>query len=398
MPVDPTEAVTVDKLVAGGKGLGRLVDGRVVFLPSVVPGDVVTVAESDERGDFVEALEVRVVRPGDGRVPPDCPAVALGCGGCDWRHFDRGRHLQAKADIVVESFRRLARMEPTLARMAAVPDGTGRTTARLAADESGRLGFRRASSHEPVVTGDCPACDDRIEEMIGSLVLDGAGEAVIRVGARTGEMGLWVTEGRLSEEAMVIVRERGVVTGKRARIGEVVHGRRLEVSMGAFFQASPEAAELVTAEVRTHLEELDVHGGTLADLYGGVGLFAATLADLVDEIVLVESNPLACLDAVVNLADTAAIVEEAEVERWDAAPADIVVADPSRSGLGKQGVAAVSATDADVLVLVSCDAAAAARDASLLARAGYELTAVSVLDLFPDTHHVEVVSTFVRGA
>ena len=168
--------------------------------------------------------------------------------------------------------------------------------------------------------------------------------------------------------------------------------------MGSFFQASPEAAELLVAEVRSHLEETGAHGGTLVDLYGGSGLFAATLSDMVDEIVLVESNPLACLDAVMNLADTAAVVEEAEVERWEPVEADVVVADPARAGLGKQGVAAVAGTEANVVVLVSCDAPAAARDATLLGREGYELTAVSVLDLFPDTHHVEVVSTFVHGA
>jgi 23S rRNA (uracil1939-C5)-methyltransferase len=100
---------------------------------------------------------------------------------------------------------------------------------------------------------------------------------------------------------------------------------------------------------------------------------------------------------VVNLADTAATVEECDVELWEPMDADIVVADPSRGGLGKRGAAAVTGTDAEVVVLVSCDAPAAARDASLLMRHGHELVAVSVLDLFPDTHHIEVVSTFVRS-
>lgn len=398
MALDPEETVAVDKLVAGGKGLGRLADGRVVFVPAVVPGDRVVILDGAERGDFVEALEVRVVESGPGRVAADCPAVALGCGGCDWRHLERSRHLQAKTDIVRESFVRTARLDPPIIAAQSVDPASRRTTVRLAADADGRLGVRRAASHEPVVLGACSASHARLESLLATVRLTGPGEAVLRVGARTGEAGIWVTEGALSEESAEFVRAEALAVGKRARVAEIVHGHRLGVSMGSFFQASPEGAELVVATVRSHLERAGARGGTLADLYGGVGLFAVALADVVDEIVLVESNPLACRDAMENLATTAATVEQADMGLWEPAPADIVVADPSREGLGKRAAAAVAGTEAGVVVLVSCDAPAAARDGVLLGRHGYRLTEVSVLDLFPDTHHVEVVSTFVAAA
>ena len=115
-------------------------------------------------------------------------------------------------------------------------------------------------------------------------------------------------------------------------------------------------------------------------------------ADRFDELVLVESNPQACRDAITNLEDCAATIIQSQMEHWDPCDADVVIADPARQGLGKQGAQAIVDTGAPVVVLVSCDPVAGARDARLLVSAGYELREVEVLDIFPETHHVEVIS------
>ncbi|MCB1005530.1 MAG: hypothetical protein KDB35_15205, partial [Acidimicrobiales bacterium] len=137
---------------------------------------------------------------------------------------------------------------------------------------------------------------------------------------------------------------------------------------------------------------------TVADLYGGVGLFGAVIGALPHRprVVLVERSRSSCADAAVNLADLDAVVQRRPVERWRPVPADVVVADPARAGLGRPGVDVVTATGAAVVVLVSCDAAALGRDAGLLVDAGYRLEQVTTVDLFPHTHHVEVVTRFVR--
>jgi 23S rRNA (uracil1939-C5)-methyltransferase len=97
-----------------------------------------------------------------------------------------------------------------------------------------------------------------------------------------------------------------------------------------------------------------------------------------------------------NLQDCAAVIDQVEMENWDPCSAAVIIADPSRQGLGKGGVASIDIADAPVLVLVSCDPVAGARDARLLTDIGYELGDVEVLDIFPNTHHVEVVSVFTR--
>lgn len=129
----------------------------------------------------------------------------------------------------------------------------------------------------------------------------------------------------------------------------------------------------------------------MADLYGGVGLFAAVLG--AERPIVVERSAASVADARVNLADRDATIVRSAVERWRPSPVNVVVADPARSGLGRDGVRAVAATGAGRVVLISCDAAAMVRDLEMLTASGYRATRIEVLDLFPHTHHVEVVST-----
>ncbi|MFA5775149.1 MAG: hypothetical protein WC864_07210, partial [Ilumatobacteraceae bacterium] len=135
--------------------------------------------------------------------------------------------------------------------------------------------------------------------------------------------------------------------------------------------------------------------GPIVDAYGGVGLLSTTLVDRKTPIVLIESNNSACADARMNLTGYNANVVRGSVEQWRAETAGLVIADPSRSGLGAATVARLVQTHAPRIVLISCDAVASARDTRLLRDAGYSCSRATVLDLFPHTPHVEVVSTFL---
>ncbi len=134
----------------------------------------------------------------------------------------------------------------------------------------------------------------------------------------------------------------------------------------------------------------------VVDAYGGIGLFAATVVPSSAEIVLVESSRSSCDDAVVNLAGRAATVCATTMEAWQPVDADVVIADPARQGLQREGVAQIVATGAPTVVLISCDPVSFARDVALLHDAGYAAGPAHVLDLFPGTHHVEVVARLDR--
>jgi 23S rRNA (uracil1939-C5)-methyltransferase len=112
---------------------------------------------------------------------------------------------------------------------------------------------------------------------------------------------------------------------------------------------------------------------------------------------VVERSASSVADARVNLGDLDVRVVRADVDRWRPSPVELVVADPSRQGLGRRGAASVARTAAAVVVLVSCDPAALGRDVRLLGEAGYRLERARLVDLFPQTHHLEVVTRFVPG-
>jgi 23S rRNA (uracil1939-C5)-methyltransferase len=383
-------SVRIEKLVAGGDGITRLDDGRVVFVPNVLPGEQVEISLAETKKDFARGELLQVLEPSEKRVVPACPHVAEGCGGCDWQHIERRNQGQVKLAIVTEAYARTARMDvqPEMRRL---NENARRTTVRMVSNAKGELGFRAHESHDIIPVTECMVAHPLINEFIKQPVLEGAGEVTIRVGARTGNIGVWVHEGKLANGLPA-----GLKTGERATVTEVVGDHEYKVSMGSFFQSSPEAAELIIDSITRKLDKLGVEGGYLVDAYGGVGLFSLAFSHRFDELLLVESSESACRDAVRNLADCAATIEQENMDQWDSVEADVVIADPSRHGLGKMGAGAILDTGAPVVILVSCDPVAGARDAKYLCDAGYKLGEVEVLDIFPETHHVEVVAVFTR--
>lgn len=397
-----TQRVTIERLVAGGDALAHLDDGRVVFVDGALPGEVADVEITQSKKDFARATLTHVVTPSPHRVSPPCPNVARGCGGCSWQHLDHDRHRDTKVDLVTEALRRTARLEDvSVAFAGSLPPNHSRTTLRMAVAPDGRLGFRRSSSHEIVQIDDCLVAHPLLAELIRGARVEGASEVTMRCGVASGERGVWLHDdkGRDVKGAKVTGLPDDVKIGKRAVIHETVHGVNLQVSMPAFFQTSAVAAELLVNAVNVAAGDEALSGdfGPIVDAYGGGGLFSATLVDTDVEIVLVESNKSAINDAHVNLANHDVVIEQIAVEQWRPIEAGLVIADPARNGLGKVGAEAIVATEARRIVLVSCDAVAGARDLRLLIDAGYRLETVSVLDLFPHTPHVEMVSALSRA-
>ena len=378
-------------IAAGGAALARDEGGRVVFVEGALPGERVRARLTTAKKDFARAVAVEILEPSPDRVAPPCPTLAAGCGGCTWQHVSAAGQVRMKADIVVDALRRIAKLaDPPSPQPVELPGPALRTTARLAVTPDGRAGHRPRTGSGAVETGACLAAHPLLEELIVAGRYPGAGEVLLRVSVATGERLVVVDAAadRVDVPAGVAVSGPG---DPRAAIHEDVAGRRLRVSAGSFFQPGPVAAEALVAAVGAAAGD----GATLVDLYAGVGLFAATVG-AGRRTVAVENDPSAAADARVNLAGLDATVVEREVAHWRPRPADVVVADPSRSGLGRPGAGAVVATGAPRLVLVSCDPASMARDTALLADAGYRLVAVALVDAFPHTFHTETVSRFDR--
>jgi 23S rRNA (uracil1939-C5)-methyltransferase len=403
-------------MTAGGDALARDANGRVVFVEGALPGERVRARTTEVRKDYGRAVAVEVLEPSADRVAPPCAARALGCGGCSWQHVARPAQAELKRSIVLDALRRTARLDadaegiPVVVRPMPAGVPVVRTTVRLAVDPSGagasgsegRAGLRRSDSHEVVPTDACLAVDPRLEELVVRGRFPGASEVVLRVGVASGE------RAALAVGATAVVVPADVAVGEGAAVHEEVGGAWLRVSIGSFFQSGPAAAAAIVAAVDEALGDAVGAGGHLVDAYAGVGLLCVALGSRRGlRVTAIETDRSAVADAVVNFerAGVDATIVRSEVGRWrpagrgrrgGAARVDAVVADPSRTGLGRPGVAALAAADAPRLVLVSCDPASMGRDVRLLAEAGYRLRSVGLVDAFPDTFHVEAVSRFDR--
>ena len=402
--------------------MARLEDGRVAFVSGALPGEEVEVEIRNDRKDFVKASVTDVLEPSPSRVVPPCPHRRAGCGGCGWMHFDPEAQFVAKVEIVAESLRRVGRfdedtVESLIRRGGAVEPYGYRTTIRLVGLPDGGVGFREERSDEVVRIDHCQVAHDNLSRVLREIDVAPGVELTLRTSAATdGVTARWTrpedrkrrNEKRRSNAApgkSVSGLPADVHIGDRAFLVERIAGRNLQVSAPSFFQSGPAAAELLVDAVGRAAPELSTADHAV-DAYGGVGLFAVTVMHDVRHVTLIESARSSCFDAKENLSSRAGSgsksvdIVRSDVGDWkpadDADPIDVVVADPARSGLAKPGTAAMVRMGAPVIVLVSCDPVSLARDARLLADEGYRMESVEVLDLFPQTPHVECVTRFVR--
>jgi 23S rRNA (uracil1939-C5)-methyltransferase len=390
--------VTADRMAAGGDAIAREPSGRVVFVSGALPGEQVLVRLVQERRDYAKAVVVEVLEPHPARRSPPCPYVAVGCGGCSWQHIDPFVQLELKRDIVIDALRRTAKLPDASVELGpSLPSDRYRTTVRLGVDAHGRVGQRAARSHDLVPLDDCLVAHPLVAELLADLRVRGADEVVLRVGARTGQRLAWCPESpSRSGRARIEGLPTDVAVGGSAVINEVIGGVTLRASARSFLQSSPEVCEALVDAVRHAAGDgADAPGETMVDAYGGIGLFAAVAFPHAAPIV-VEQSPSSCADAIHNLNGRDAIVEQTSVETWRPVRARLVVADPARSGLDRRAVDVLDATHCDVLVLVSCDPVALARDTALLGTRGLVHRGSVVLDPFPHTPHVEVVTRFER--
>lgn len=372
---------------ARGEGLGRDATGRVAYISGALPGERVLAAVRSRRPSYVRARVVEVVDPSPHRTDATCPEVARGCGGCQWQHVTLAGQRAIKASVIEDVLRRVAGVAtPPTQPMIGLPAGGFRTTLR-AAVAGGRAGYRRQRGHSVVKVDHCAVAHPLIDDLLINGAFGACSEVLLRCGARTGE--------RLA----AAIPDGTPITVPQDVRGDDLHetaaGRTWRISARSFFQSRPDGADALAGLVREGAGSPG-RSGQAIDLYSGVGLFAGVLASAGWSVTSVETSEDAVADARVNLAGDAVTVVRADVTAWPAVPGDVVVADPSRRGLGSEGVATVEATGAGRVVLVSCDVGALGRDLALLRRAGYTLTSVTPVDLFPHTFHVEVVSVLDR--
>jgi len=390
-------SVRVHGMAVGGDGVGRLADGRVVFVPGTVVGDSVTVDITEEKRRYARGRVTAVVEPSPMRIEPECEAVKRGCGGCDWQHIGPSFRDELLIELVDDVLRRQGRVDGARSRVGGrVADSGYRSTLRLAVD-NGRLGFRARRTNDLVAVGACLVAAPEFDDLIAAR-WSGAEEVTLRCGRRTGDrlaiVSPTVPVGLDLADDVTVVGTDELSSGRRVWIWEEAASRRWKVSADSFFQSSPEAAELLVEVVRDLVRDDLQSSRHVLDLYGGVGLFTGALAPWAPDArwTLVESSRSSVADARDNLGDIDVDVVSMRAEAFSPTQADVVIADPPRTGLSKLGANTVASSGAPVVVLISCDLGSMGRDVALLIDLGYKWQESVILDVFAQTSHTEVVT------
>ena len=362
------DVITIEatELVAGGDALAR-VDGFPVFASNVFPGDVARVRLHEVKKGFAKGEMVEIVTPSAFRRTTPCP-IADECGGCDWTALRLDKQLEAKRRILSESLRRIGKFD-----VAALPEIrihpsplNYRLRSRLHRDGDA-VGFYAMRSNRVVPLA--PEC-----EVVG---VETARHA------QTLEGEIWEVEHEL------IAGERDLTLS--------VDGYTWRLHTRAFFQVNRHLLATLLRLVTAHAAKT-VNRQHAVDLYAGVGFFTLPMAKLFDRVTMIEGSPLSARYAKMNVPWNVKVVE-APVEQHipRVAKANFTFLDPPRAGARQEVISAVAERTMERIAYLSCDPVTLARDANRITAAGWKIASLDLVDLFPNTHHVETLASFERG-
>ncbi len=429
--------LNIEKLVYGGDGLARLPaddrgPGKAVFVPFVLPGESVEATLQEDKPGFARAQLNRILTASPRRIDPRCPYFQR-CGGCHYQHTDYEHQLEIKAAVLKENLRRIARLElDTELQVHPSPPWNYRNRSRFKVHSAPQfaLGYYKFNSHELLAVEECPISSPLINRALAATWQLGragrvpAGVQEIEFFANSDDTQLLAEVYCLPETAaepftadlkFALAEVSGVVffTARSAKAegqgepkqlggsGHLIYATKLDsyrVSAGAFFQVNrhltDELVDIVTGQRSPGAT------GTVLDLYAGVGLFSSVLNREYERVIAVESSPTSHADLLYNSpANVKAVRATTEQYLENVAGKlrpQLVVVDPPRSGLGERVIKGLVKLSAPRITYVSCDPATLSRDLARLLPSGYRVEEAHLVDLFPQTYHLESVFHLVR--
>ncbi len=419
----------------GGETVARMPSGQVVFVSGGLPDEEVVVRmQSQQRGVMRGVVQTLQTASPD-RVVPRCPYFGP-CGGCQWQHASYEAQLDYKQTLLRDALEHQTKLDvlPLRAPVPAPDPWYYRYTAQFHITPEGQLGFVRARSRNILPVAHCyvvhPAIDEALtslqEFVPAALADDPAGRQLREIALRVatdgdttelllvcygGEAarpvaeqvalrfasrhenvrgGWFVTMGDTRSHSQA----RDLIVG-RATLRQRINTMVFRIGPTVFFQVNPDHALSLIQVVREHVH--DTRPTKLLDLFCGVGLFTLSVADLVENVGGADNN-----EAAIDLAHESAMESGIENARFLAASAeealslhsgpDAVILDPPRTGLSRLLMAELVNRKPRALIYVSCDPTTLARDVAELLKAGYRLDSVQMVDLFPQTYHIEAVA------
>ena len=407
----PTFDILLEKLTYGGEAMGRLPDGRAVFVPFGLPGETVRVRLTQDKQNFARGELVEVVTASPERIDPKCKHFGK-CGGCHYQNLSYENQLQAKTEILRDQFQRIGKIEnpPIKPIVPSALEWNYRNHVQFHLTAEGKVGFVNSKGNSVFPIEECHLPETGIDSFWRELQFE-SNKEVERVSLRAGhnEELMVVLESEnfetpeLEIEADVSVvhlfDEHPVVIAGRDHFVVSVHEKDFRVSAASFFQVNTKMAEKMVEHL---IARLPVSmSTTVLDVYCGVGLFSKFFAPKCEQVIGIEASESACEDFVFNLDEfdnvelyegTAEEILPGLAGRLDSST--YIIVDPPRAGIERHTLDAIISIKPQIIAYVSCDPSTLARDAARLINGGYRLAEVTPFDLFPQTYHIESISIF----
>ncbi len=415
--------VKINSMAFKGYGLTRM-EGKVLFIPYSVTGDEAWVEIIEEKKNYSMGRLIEILRPSPWRVEPPCPYFEV-CGGCQWQHIAYANHGELKKEILKEILKRLGGVKeiPPIT-VAPSPDPYDYRTRVQLKVKGEALGYYKERSHELVEINHCPIAHPLVNQMIpllrkALLSFSQLEEIEINVSPEEGRGVLLLHLVKLNQGLEIFLKEllnvhpilKGIAIVRKGRTtilgephlnftiplnqNEGKEPLRLRTSPESFFQVNLKQNETLIQKV---LEFADGKGNEMTlDLYAGIGNMTLPLARVSKEIWGIEENRVAVKDArfnaerngIENCSFIHGKVEDV-LKRWKRGKPDLIVLDPPRTGC-KTILDQVASLKPKKIVYVSCEPTTLARDLRLLSNRGFALRGLALIDMFPQTYHMEVV-------
>jgi 23S rRNA (uracil1939-C5)-methyltransferase len=390
----------------GGSAVAHDENGRPIFIQGALPGETVRALLTVDKDRFAHAYVTAVLESSPKRVLPRCPHFGP-CGGCSYQHLAYEEQLRAKQLVVEDQLARIGGLKAVevLPVLSSLQPWEYAYEATFSPTTGGGLGYWSPRQNEVMPIEVCPITHPHIISLFSDIDLDLPGLRKMTLRLDSEEQMLAALEVEDVEppqlEADFPVSVAIILPDKTAAslIGDPyllyeIKDRVFRVSPGCFFYANLTAAEKL---LDTVLGFAALSGSErVLELYSGVGLLTAFLAQDALEVTAVEVNSDAVADLVFNLQDMEnvslyhSLVEEM-LPAIDYRP-DLLVVDPGRTGLAKPVMARIKSLAPSRLIYVGSDLARMARDGKDLSDAGFTLAKVQPLDMRPQTYHVQTVS------